>query len=167
MIKLNSDTFKRAIDKAEKVNPTCNLLDTDEINFTFQVRGSAGDWKIVDIWHQGGTLWTSCDCAAGVGLHRRGFPQPCYHVATAALSVGLFAGALPLGAHLDTAPERKAARVQVPAPLIDISELAPIPAPVPAPQAASQFTAGIAAIRKTTARLLGRAFWSTRKEAKA
>ena len=166
MIKLNSETFKRAIEKAQKVNPTCNLLDTDETNFTFQVRGSAGDWKIVDIWHQGGTLWTSCDCTAGAGLHRRGFPQPCYHVATAALSVGLFAQALPLGAALDPAPEMAAAR-QVPAPLIDISELAPISAPIPAPAPALQFTAGIAAIRKTAARLLGRVVWFARKEAKA
>lgn len=167
MIKLNSDTFRRAIEKAQTTPPdVCTLTFTDEINFTFQVwsyGGKRGPYT-VDIWVQGGTLWTSCDCAAGCGLHRRGNPQPCYHVAAAALSVGLFAQALPLGTVLDPAPEMAAAH-QVPAPLIDISELAPIPASVPAQAPASQFAAGVAAIQKL-ARLLGRVCWFARHEAK-
>src|SRR5262249_17396123 len=107
----------------------CDLKFTDETHYTFQVWSGAGKTGpyTVDIWFTGGVCWTSCDCAAGSGLHRRGFPQPCYHVATAALSIGLFAQALPLGAVLDPAPECAAAP-QVPLPLIDISELAPIPA---------------------------------------
>jgi hypothetical protein len=166
MIKLNSDTFRRAIEKAQTVRPACTLIFTDETNFTFTVARSDGRPAIVDIWHEGGTLWTSCDCAAGVGLHRRGFPQPCYHVAQAALSIGLLPAALPVCAMLDPAPECAAAR-QVPLPLIDISELAPIPAPITAPATAPKFAAGVAATLHKAARLLGRVFWVTRKEARA
>ena len=165
MIKLNSDTFRRAIEKAESVRPACELSYTEDNNYTFMVARSGGGASIVDIWFSGGTLWTSCDCAAGTGLHRRGNPQPCYHVAAAALSVGLFAAHMPLGAVLDPAPELAAGR-QVPAPLIDISELAPLAAPVTAQVSASQFTAGVAALRKA-ARNLRRVLWITRKEAKA
>ncbi len=153
MIKLNSDTFRRAIEKAKTARPTCTLSYTENNNYTFTVGRSGGGASIVDIWFQGGTLWTSCDCAAGVGLHRRGNPQPCYHVAAAALSVGLFAQALPMGAVLDPAPECAAAR-QVPAPLVDLSELAPLPASIRAPAATPWFAGGVAALRKTARRLL-------------
>lgn len=165
MIKLNSSTFARAIEKAQTVRPACELSFTDDNNYTFTVARSGGGASIVDIWFEGGTLWTSCDCAAGMGLHRRGNPQPCYHVAAAALSVGLFAQVMPLGAVLDPAPECAAAP-QVPAPLIDVSELAPIPASVPAPAPAPSFAAGVAAVRKL-ARLLGRVFWFSTRSAQA
>ncbi len=165
MIKLNSDTFRRAIEKAKQVNPACTLSFTDDNNYTFTVGRSGGGASIVDIWFQGGTLWTSCDCAAGIGLHRRGNPQPCYHVAAAALSVGLFTQVMPVGAVLDPAPDRAGGR-QVPAPLVDISELAPIAAPITAPAPAPRFAAGVAALRKAT-RLLGHLCWFASRSARA
>lgn len=128
MIKLNSDTFRRAIEKAQTARPACSLTHTDEINFTFTVARSGGGVSIVDIWFTGGVTWTSCDCAAGIGLHRNGWPQPCYHVAAAALSLGLLPAALPVGAVLDPAPECAAGH-QVPPQLVDMRELAPLPAP--------------------------------------
>lgn len=159
MIKLNSDTFRRAIEKAQTTPPACTLLSTDGAAHTFQVARSGGGFSIVDIWPQGGTLWTSCDCAAGSGLHRRGFPQPCYHVAAAALSVGLFTQVMPVGAVLDQAPERAASR-QVPPQLIDVRELTPIPASVPCPAPAP--TSWRSSLGKVT-RLLGRVFWFARE----
>lgn len=170
MIKLNSDTFRRAIEKAQTVSPTCNLLDTDGATHTFQVAKSGGGFSIVDIWPQGGTLWTSCDCAAGSGIHRRGFPQPCYHVAAAALSLGLFVQAMPVGAVLEPAPERAAGR-QVPPQLIDLSELAPLPttepvtAPAPAPHCAP--SKGLPTVLARVARWLGRVFWFSARSARA
>lgn len=90
MIKLNSQTFQNAIEKAQKVNPFCKCVD-DETgeSWTFQVARSAGNYAIVDIWVTGGVLWSSCDCFAGVGHKRGGNPMPCYHVAAAALLLGL------------------------------------------------------------------------------
>lgn len=169
MIKLSSDIFRRAVEKAKQVNPACALSFTDEINFTFTVARSGGGVSIVDIWFQGGTTWTSCDCAAGVGLHRGGNPMPCYHVAQAALSIGLLPGALPVGAALNLAPEGAASR-QVPAPLINLSELAPIPtsASVPAPPAPQTAGSGFVSVcRARVARLLGRVFWFSARSARA
>src|SRR5262245_27662492 len=90
MIKLNSQTFQNAIQKAQTVNPFCKCVD-DETgeSWTFQVARSAGNFAIVDIWVTGGVLWSSCNCFAGVGRKRGGNPMPCYHVAAAALSLGL------------------------------------------------------------------------------
>lgn len=158
MIKLNSDTFRRAIEKAKTTRPTCTLLSTDGAAHTFQVARSGGGFSIVDVWPQGGTLWTSCDCAAGSGLHRRGFPQPCYHVAAAALSVGLFTQVMPVGAVLEPAPEMAASR-QVPAELAPIP--ASVPSPTPAPQAAWRGCLG------KVARWLGRVFWFSARSARA
>jgi hypothetical protein len=90
MIKLNSQTFRNAIEKAQEVSPFCKCVD-DETgeSWTFQVARSAGNFAIVDIWVTGGVLWSSCDCFAGVGHKRGGNPMPCYHVAAVALSLGL------------------------------------------------------------------------------
>ncbi len=122
MIKLNSGTFTRAIEKAQSVRPLVQCTDTDETNFTFLVRRSDGGAAIVDIWHRGGVLWSSCDCPAGVGRGRG--PMPCYHVAAAALSFGLLVTAPPLGAVINPAPEG-AASPQLPAPLVPLAACAP------------------------------------------
>lgn len=162
MIKLNSDTFRRAIAKAQSKPPACTLINTDGAAHTFQVARSGGGFSIVDIWPQGGTLWTSCDCAAGSGVHRRGFPQPCYHVAAAALSMGLFVQVMPVGAVIEATPERAAGR-QVPAPLVDLSELAPLPAPAPTLAESRTWRNCL----RGAARWLGRVLWVSRKEARA
>jgi len=165
MIKLNSDTFRRAIEKAQSIAPACELLHTDEINFTFRVARAGGGAAIIDIWFEGGTCWTSCDCRAGVGYGRGGWPQPCYHVARAALSIGLLASPamLPFAAALEPAPERAVAR-QVPAPLLDPRELAPIPA-APESQSLSQ-EALIGYLRSAVRALAGR-LWFASREARA
>lgn len=167
MIKLNSTTFARAIEKAQSAPLACDLVDTDEVNFTFRV-GSISPKRgpyTVDIWFQGGTTWTSCDCAAGIGLHRRDIPQPCYHVAAAALSIGLLPAAMPLGAALDPRPEGAISR-QVPPQLIPLSELAPLPTPASMPAPTPALQSGQGCLRRclqSAARALGRVFWFARE----
>src|SRR5262245_18090975 len=122
MIRLTAQTFERAIKKAQAVRPDCALLHTDEINYTFAVARSGNGVATVDLWFSGGALWSSCDCVAGTGLDFRSAPQPRFHVATAALSIGLLAAAPPIAAAVDPRPEGAAAK-QIPAPLLDLAEL--------------------------------------------
>lgn len=119
MIKLNADTFRNAIQKAQKIQPVCKCVDDAGTGWVFRVARSSGSFAIVDLWVQGGVLWSSCDCFAGVGHGREGAPLPCYHVAAAALSLGLLHS--------------------VPAPVVDVSYVIPgaVPASVVSPAVVS------------------------------
>ncbi len=126
MIKLQSATFARAIEKAQFIQPAVQLRDSDDSNFTLTVARSDGGAATVDVWFRGGICWSSCDCPAGTGHDGRRWPLPCYHVAAAALNLGFLPAALPLGAVLAPATNRAAGR-QLPAPLADPANLAPAP----------------------------------------
>src|SRR5262249_22366626 len=89
MIKLNADTFRNAIQKAQKIQPVCKCVDDAGTGWVFRVARSSGSFAIVDLWVQGGGPWSSCDCCARVGRGRAGAALPCYRVAAAALSFGL------------------------------------------------------------------------------
>lgn len=158
MIRINPTTFARAIEKAATVRPACQLIETDEINYTFHVARSGDGFALVDLWFKGGAMWSSCDCFAGTGADGRRCPLPCYHVAAAALSVGLLAAAPVIGAVADPRPERAAAK-QIPAPLFDVAELAPETKPaMPAPVAISL----VGYLRKAARAMAGRLWLSTR-----
>lgn len=83
-IALDADKFRNAIAKAETVKP--RVYHAPDDGGHYYVQRSDGGTAVVIFRYWQGRIWASCTCPAGQGVGRLGEPQPCYHIAAAAIA---------------------------------------------------------------------------------
>ena len=105
MLEIKQELFGRAFEKAARVQPAVRLSGAHAF-----VRRSDGGNAEISFQIRAGAIWASCDCPAGRGRgNAHNNPQPCYHVAAAAIAMNaakLSAAAAPAQTHCNSCGER-------------------------------------------------------------